>query len=246
MSRGVVAGRLARERLPWVICGREDGLGKRWVWLVAGALVVGIWSSRDHEQPEVKPEAVVGPAAKPKPEPPSTKTPSPARSVGNWYDNYDPADFAAPVRKSAQRAGVDPVLVMAILYNEDYKPHNPELERSWQRIKPDAAFGIANMHRAAFNETKRGRSFAKRRWEELPDHPELAIEAAAYHLRDLANRLPSKRATSLSRNELMALGYNAGSGNMRAFARGANPGPQAQTYLDNLQKNWPKSAQALS
>ncbi len=90
------------------------------------------------------------------PRPTKPAEPPPAeRSVGNWYDNYDPAHFAVQVRKSAKKAAVNPQLLMAILYNEDYKPHNPELERSWQRIKPDASFGIANMHRAAFNETKR-------------------------------------------------------------------------------------------
>jgi len=165
--------------------------------------------------------------------------------VGNWYDDYDPAHFAGQVRKSAAKAGVNPQLLMAILYNEDYKPHTPELERSWQRIKPDASFGIANMHRAAFDETKRGR-FPKRQWEELPDHPDLAIEAAAWHLHDLARRIPDKRSATFTKDELLALGYNAGAGNMRAFARGAHPGPQARSYLDNLHANWPKSASALA
>ena len=148
------------------------------------------------------------------------------------------------MRKSAGRAKISPQLLMAILYNESYKPHDPELERSWQRIKPDAAFGIANMHRAAFNETKRGR-FANRDWEELPDHPDLAIEAAAWHLHDLAARLPSRPRGTFTKDELLALGYNTGSGNMRAFARGVKPGAQAQSYVDRLHDNWDKSANAV-
>lgn len=68
---------------------------------------------------------------------------------------------------------------MAILYNESDKPHDAAFERAWQKIKPDAAFGIADMHRAAFDEAKRGRGFADRRWEELPDDPDVAITAAA-------------------------------------------------------------------
>ncbi len=32
---------------------------------------------------------------------------------------------------------------------------------------------------------------------------------------------------------------------MRAFARGARPGSQAQSYLNNLHENWQKSATAL-
>jgi hypothetical protein len=101
------------------------------------------------------------------------------------------------------------------------------------------------MHRPAFDDTKRGRSFAKRKWEELPDDPALAIEAAAWHLHDLARRLPDKRTSRLSKDELLALGYNAGGGNMRLFARGTKPGPQAQSYLDRLHENWTKSAEAV-
>jgi hypothetical protein len=217
--------------------------------VVAGVLVVGVWSARDHDKPEaaVSPPPSAKPQSKPTPSPtPVPTTPSPTKpAVGNWYDDYDPAHFAVQVRGSATKAGVNPQLLMAILYNEGYKPHTPELERSWQRIKPDASFGIANMHRAAFDETKRGR-FAKRQWEELPDHPELAIEAAAWHLHDLANRVPSQRSSKLTKDELVALGYNAGAGNMRAFARGAKPGALAQSYLDRLRANWDKSATALA
>ncbi|TDD62900.1 lytic transglycosylase domain-containing protein [Kribbella antibiotica] len=218
-------------------------MGKRWWVVIAGVLVVGVWSARDNDEPKAAPrESVV--STKPTPKPATTPQPAPAdRSVGNWYDDYDPAHFAVPVRKSAKKAGISPQLLMAILYNEDYKPHTPELERSWQRIKPDASFGIANMHRAAFDQTKRGR-FAKRQWEELPDHPELAIEAAAWHLHDLANRLPTHRKSTFTKDELLALGYNTGAGNMRAFARGAHPGAQAQTYLDRLHANWDKSGLA--
>ncbi|MFB6723139.1 transglycosylase SLT domain-containing protein [Kribbella sp. NPDC056345] len=219
-------------------------MGKRWWVVVAGVLVVGVWSARDKDEPQSAPETVVSTKSTPKPTK-SAQPPPAERSVGNWYDNYDPAHFAVQVRKSAKKAAVNPQLLMAILYNEDYKPHNPELERSWQRIKPDASFGIANMHRAAFNETKRNR-FAKRQWEELPDHPDLAIEAAAWHLHDLANRIPANRASKLTKDELLALGYNAGAGNMRAFARGARPGAQAQSYLNNLHENWEKSGKALT
>ncbi|WP_202866324.1 transglycosylase SLT domain-containing protein [Kribbella turkmenica] len=149
------------------------------------------------------------------------------------------------MRKYAAQAGIRPQLLMAILYNESYKPHDPELERSWAKIDSDPAFGIANMHRPAFDDTKRGRPFAKRKWEELPDDPALAIQAAAWHLHDLAERLPSKRSTTLTEDELLALGYNAGGGNMRAFARGAEPGSQARSYLDRLHENWGKSAEAV-
>ena len=190
-----------------------------------------------------QPQAVVSEA--PTPAPKSAKPPTAKPTVEeDWFANYDPADFAVQVRGSARRAGISPQLLMAILYNEDYKPHNPQLERSWQHLKPDAAFGIANMHKAAYDEAKRGRSFARRSWDELPDHPELAIEAAAWHLHDLAARLP-RSTGKFTKDELLALGYNTGARNMRAFANGAKPGTQAQSYLDTLHENWAKSADAV-
>jgi hypothetical protein len=44
---------------------------------------------------------------------------------------------------------------------------------------------------------------------------------------------------------LLALGYNAGPGNMRAFAQGGRPGTTVQAYLDRLHDNWSKAGQAL-
>jgi hypothetical protein len=158
---------------------------------------------------------------------------------------YDPADYASQVRTWARRTGVSARLVMAVLYNEAYKPHDPEVERVWQKYKPDASFGIANMHRATFDETKKGRDFADRRWEELPDDRDLAIEAECWYLHDLAAQLPASRPASYSRDELLALGYNTGAGNMLAFARGATPGSQAQSYLDRLHVNWAKAGKAV-
>ncbi|KEF18246.1 hypothetical protein ADK47_05650 [Streptomyces rimosus subsp. rimosus] len=172
-------------------------------------------------------------------------TPTTASAASPRAQEYDPSRFAPQVVTHARQAGVNARLLMAILYNEAYKPHDPAWERAWQRSKPDAAFGIANMHRAAFDQTKRGRDFADRDWHELPDDRDLAIKAAAWYLHDLDAQLPARRSGSLSRDELLALGYNTGAGNMRAFARGTAPGPQAQSYLDRLHDNWATAQQAL-
>jgi hypothetical protein len=217
-------------------------VGKRWWWVAIGVVAVGAWAAAcDGDAPKAvdtpqTPKASVTPQR-------SVSTTPPAK---DWWVDYDPAQFAPQVRASARRAGIRPQLLMAILYNESYKPHDPELERSWAQIDSDPAFGIANMHRAAFDDVKRGRKFAARKWEELPDHPELAIEAAAWHLHDLARQLPAKRSDRYSKDELLALGYNTGAGNMRAFARGVKAGSQAQSYLDRLHDNWEKSAQAVN
>ena len=215
-------------------------MAKRWAWVAVGVFVAGVWAACSDDGATTKP--VTAPV-------PTVSTTVPAKPTATtskpWYDDYDPAHFAADVRRYAKQAGINPQLLMAILYNEDYKPHDPKFERQWAEVDSDPAFGIANMHRPAFDETKRGRDFAKRKWEELPDNPALAIEAAAWHLHDLAKRLPSKRADLYTKDELLALGYNAGGGNMRIFARGRKAGSQAQSYLDRLHGNWAKSAEAL-
>jgi hypothetical protein len=145
-----------------------------------------------------------------------------------------PAVFAVvvPGLHSAQQAHVSAQLVMAILCNEAYKPH-------------DAAFGIANMHRVTFDEVKKSRDFAGRRWDELPDDRDLAIEAEAWYLHDLAEQLPPTWHGSLSKDELLALGYNTGASNMLAFARGATPGSQAQSYLNRLHTNRAKAGKVV-
>ncbi|WP_405598946.1 MULTISPECIES: transglycosylase SLT domain-containing protein [unclassified Streptomyces] len=189
-----------------------------------------------------KPEASAHPSRTP-----TTPTPKPSPSGTNTPSGkYDPAAYAPQVRARAAEAGVSPRLLMAILYNESYKPHDPALERAWQRYKPGAAFGIANMHRAAFDETKRGRAFAGRRWEELPDDRDLAVRAAAWYLHDLARQLPAHPSGPYDKDELLGLGYNTGAGNMQAFARGATPGSQAADYLSRLRSNWGKAGRAVA
>ncbi|RGD55669.1 lytic transglycosylase domain-containing protein [Kitasatospora xanthocidica] len=226
----------------------EEKKGPGWgQWLVLTVAVVvglGLLRGNDHDgaasadpSPTAAAPSVPGSGGAPS----AGSSAKPSKPSGR----YDPADYAEPVRRYATEAGVNPQLLMAILYNESYKPHDPELERAWQRGKPDASFGIANMHRAAFDDTKPGRPFASRQWEELPDDRDLAVQAAAWHLHDLAAQLPARPGVSLSRDELVALGYNAGAGNMLAFARGVKIGSQAQSYLDRLRDNWSKSGEAV-
>lgn len=189
--------------------------------------------------------AVAGCGAAPgaSPVPSASSTPSTPVTT-QAADSQDPARFAAQVVAHAREAGIDGQLLMAILYNESYKPHDPALEREWQKLKPGAAFGVANMHQATFDQTKRGRPFAARGWQELPDDPDLAIQAAAWYLHDLAAQLPSARS-GYTVDELLALGYNTGPANMKAFARGTKPGALAQTYLDTTHDNWAKAGQVV-
>ncbi|MEU0674601.1 lytic transglycosylase domain-containing protein [Streptomyces sp. NPDC006172] len=158
---------------------------------------------------------------------------------------YDPADYAACVLRSAEEAGVAPLLVMTVLHNEAYKPHHPLLERLWQWWKPEASFGVANMHRATFEEVRRAHGLSEQ-WPDLRDDPAFAVRAAALHLGDLDRRLPKRHVRRYTRDELLALGYNAGERNMRAFARGIPPGPMAQGYLRRFRANRSRAAEALA
>ncbi|WEB40063.1 lytic transglycosylase domain-containing protein [Streptomyces yunnanensis] len=219
----------------------------RWRWWVLPGAAVAVWALV-HTGHGPAPDAAPRPAGTTSTAPDVTPSATPGGDPAAPRPDgaYDPADCAAAVRTYAAAAGVHPHLLMAILYNEAYKPHDPALERAWQRYKPDAAFGIANMHRAAFDEVKRGRDFADRKWEELPDDRKLAVEAAAWYLHDLDRRLPAQRPAGYSRDDLLALGYNAGAGNMLAFAHGTAPGAQARSYLDRLHANWAQAGRAVA
>ncbi|NEY31298.1 lytic transglycosylase domain-containing protein [Streptomyces sp. PRKS01-65] len=158
---------------------------------------------------------------------------------------YDPADYAAYVVSSASEAGVSPLLVMTVLHNEAYKPHHPLLERLWQWWKAEASFGVANMHRATFEQVRRRHGLTGR-WSDLRDDPAFAIHAAALHLKDLDRRLPQRHVRRYTRDELLALGYNAGERNMRAFARGVPPGPMARSYLRRFRAHRGRAAGILA
>jgi hypothetical protein len=158
---------------------------------------------------------------------------------------YDPADYAGCVVRSAEVAGVSPLLVMTVLHNEAYKPHHPLLERLWQWWKPGASFGVANMHRATFEQVRRTYGLSEQ-WHDLRDDPAVAIHAAALYLKELDRSLPVRHHRRCTRDELLAMGYNAGERNMRAFARGVPPGPMARSYLRRFRVHRSRAIAALA
>ncbi|MFC8173995.1 lytic transglycosylase domain-containing protein [Streptomyces sp. NPDC057242] len=158
---------------------------------------------------------------------------------------YDPGDYTPYVLSGAEEAGVSPLLVMTVLHNEAYKPHHPLLERLWQWWKPGASFGLANMHRATFERVRREHGLSER-WQDLRDDPAFAVRAAALHLKDLDRSLPERHVRRYTRDELLALGYNTGGRNMRAFARGVPPGPMARSYLRRFRAHRSRAAEILA
>ncbi|MFI9726156.1 lytic transglycosylase domain-containing protein [Streptomyces sp. NPDC102359] len=182
------------------------------------------------------------PTAEPEVQPPADR--EDVRTPPLRPHDYTPADYADAVVHSAREAGVSPVLVMTVLHNEAYKPHHPLLERLWQWWKPGASFGVANMHRATFERVRRSHGL-QGRWQDLRDDPAFAIRTAALHLRDLDRSLPRRHVRRYTRDELLALGYNTGERNMRAFARGIPPGPMARSYLRRFRANRERAAASL-
>ncbi|WP_042364282.1 transglycosylase SLT domain-containing protein [Streptacidiphilus neutrinimicus] len=233
--------------------GRAERRRSAWgAWLAIAVAGVLVWVAM-HGHGGASGDAAAAPSSSASGSPSaggaSAGGPSPSTSGtgGSWYHgSYDPSQFAAQARDRAHEAGVDPQLVMAVLYDEDYKPHDPSFEKAWLKLKPTAALGLANMHQATFDQVKQGRPFADRSWLDLPDDPDLAIRAEAWYLHDLADELPAHHVASLTTDELLALGYNTGPGNMLAFARGVALGPQAQQYLDTTRSNWEKAGKAIA
>ena len=207
---------------------------KRWFAPVALAVAVAGWAGTQETDQSERADHPHGTAPGPHTE-----------SVAAASAQHGLARFAPQVRSSAAAARINPQLLMAILHNEAYKPHNADLEKVWQHFSSNPALGVANMHKATFDEVKQGHRFASREWRELSDDPGLAIEAAAWQLHDLSNHLQDRRTTTDTADELLAVGYNAGPTNMRKIARGAPPGPEAKSYLDRLRKNWSTAGQAL-
>ncbi|MFJ8098293.1 lytic transglycosylase domain-containing protein [Streptomyces griseofuscus] len=158
---------------------------------------------------------------------------------------YDPADYTPAVLRSAAEAGVSPLLVLTVLHIEAYKPHHPLLERLWQWWKPGASFGVADMHRATFERVRRAQHLPGR-WQDLRDDPAFAIHAAALHLKDLDQGLLRHHVHRYTHDELIALGYNTGERNMRAFARGVPPGPMARSYLRRFRAYRAPAVKALT
>jgi hypothetical protein len=105
--------------------------------------------------------------------------------------------------------------------------------RSWYWRFCTARLAEPEAGRATFEQTRRGRPFATRQRQHLPDDPGLAAQ------------LPAKHSGEYRTDELLAPGCNAGPGNMKAFARDTAPGAQARTSPADLRANWAKAGTAV-
>ncbi|MFD1319678.1 hypothetical protein [Micromonospora sonneratiae] len=153
----------------------------------------------------------------------------------------------------ANAAGIDPRLLLAILVREE---GSFGYSRPWEDIKTwvlqdEASRGLGNMSKATFEETRRKHPelFGSRQFHELTGDDELSIQTTAWHLRDLLDQLPTTWPGDYTRDELLAIGYNAGASNMLPTADGTGEelGDDVRNYLgdDRGVRTWWSRADEL-
>ncbi|MGK8556143.1 hypothetical protein [Nocardia gipuzkoensis] len=145
---------------------------------------------------------------------------------GNGEDDIDRhvSSWAKDSVKYGNAAGVDPRLVLAIVYNEGADTPQ-ELRAGYEygrwlenftTDKPNGnSLGLTNIKEPAFNKLKERypAEFGRHEWSDLMADQHLAIKATAYTLKRLQEKLspkiPSAMKARYSLNEILAAGYNA-------------------------------------
>jgi RHS repeat-associated protein len=154
------------------------------------------------------------------------------------------AQYADYVVKYAKEAGIDPVLLMAILLNEQ-KP------LSWWPTWPRKDRGLGSMSYQSFQQAAAfsGGKFSDSYLNFIASgfDPALSIEATAWKLAQLQSKLPKYYTGELQPHELIAAAYNAGdeyiSGDYPISPSG--PGSARWRYLQNLNANWQNANQLI-
>lgn len=148
--------------------------------------------------------------------------------VYEWLgDNVTP-DFLGKVREYAAEAGIDPQLLLAILIAESGDCHCARFEKDKWVDKNDDGFwalsvGLGNLQQEAFlraMEHSGGKiDFGRRDTHSLKDIGNIfrSVQATAHYLRFLSDRADGTRFSgpvnpTVSRNELVRIGYNMGIG----------------------------------
>lgn len=129
--------------------------------------------------------------------------------------------------KYGSAAGVDPRLVMAIVYNEGGdtpQALRPGLDLGRETVprgvlpgpvNPDGnSLGLTNMKKPTFDKLKEKypKEFGDSEWSDLIGNDPLAIKATAWNLRRLKDELgpeiPAAMKARYSLNQILAAGYN--------------------------------------
>jgi RHS repeat-associated protein len=151
-----------------------------------------------------------------------------------------PNQYVGLIVSTAEEAGIDPRLLLAILHieNGQWSRQKGSKRQQVQGLAGKGSIGMANMDLDTFTATKRNHpneipEWAE--WEDMLTQDDLAITAAAYRLRDLIDALPAEFQGSgqqFSQEELAAVGYNTGQENMFKVAMGTQTDPKTGKHID--------------
>ena len=141
----------------------------------------------------------------------------------NWYAKSDVVmsagrklrvdeEIEGLVASSAEAAGIDPSLLLAILIRESGDDHNFDwLADTPVALLHDFSVGISNMQHAAFDEAKaHARGLIAYDWSFIRIDTASAIRAAAFLLAKRQDQLAPNRSANFSDVEYLRIGYRAG------------------------------------
>ncbi|MFD4406444.1 hypothetical protein ACFWPH_27150 [Nocardia sp. NPDC058499] len=159
------------------------------------------------------------------------------------------------------QAGVDPRLVLTVLYNEGAKRSDTWIEDRigshwWDQVREmgngprklidggvGMSLGLANIKEDTFNELKAKypQEFGNASWQDMTEDDSLAIKAVAFSLNRLGKEYAGSADENIveqySRNEYLALSYNA-EDFLDEYNDMSKVGPEGQNYINMTNENW--------
>ncbi|MEV6428791.1 hypothetical protein [Nocardia sp. NPDC051463] len=185
----------------------------------------------------------------------------------NWESEMEKLDprvrsWVGSAVKYGNAAGIDPRLVMAIVYNEGGYRSDSFIENEMSYaydvfvreggnfIRPNS-LGLTNMKEDTFNAVKKQFpvEFAGKEWSDLKKDPDLAIMAATYNLKRIdikwTSTAPDELKEKYTHDQFLAAGYNS-EGNMKAYLEAGDLGPVVQGYVRMTNTALDKTQQLLS
>ncbi len=137
-----------------------------------------------------------------------------------------------PVVNSAEQAGIDPRLLLAVLLREGGDAHSFDwLSRTPVLWIHRFTIGVANMDRPAFEEARAySNGIVNYDWTAIGSDPVKAVTAAAYLLAKRRSQLQPWRSASFTDAEYLRIGYRSGLSTMAAAQRTGQYRPGVELF----------------
>lgn len=170
--------------------------------------------------------------------------------------------------KYGNAAGVDPKLVLAIVYNEGGNRADTSLEQAgsgvWDATREilnpireqttptgmGMSLGLTNIKEGTYEKLQQAypEEFGSIPWARVQYDDAVAIKAAAYSLKRIQDQygssVPDEMKEKYTTNEFMAAGYNS-EGAMRDYLAQADLGPQVKNYLKMNEGSYAKASELI-